>query len=234
MPYTFGGNTLLYDSEKVPTPPASWNELLAPEWKNRFVIVDDATATFSMGAHILGIFHPEGKYTQEQAEQVFAKLTEFKDNARTVADYGAVPDMFAAGETEAATASWAAIANQAAAKGKTTIKSTLPEEGATSFIDAWFMPPSESEDNNPAVLAFIDFSLSPDAQAGAAKSLSGGVMTPDAVALLDEATLGLYPYDDLASFFAKAPISITPAEAEGDYLAWDDIGSKMWEAWKAS
>jgi spermidine/putrescine-binding protein len=233
VPFTFGGNMGLYDTETVPEPPTSWNEFLSPDWKDKYVIVDDAFATFAMGAHLNGTYNIETQYTEEQADEIFELLRPFKDNARTVATYGQVPDLFAAGEIQAATSSWAAIANQAAAKGKTTIKPFLPEEGANSFIDVWFTPPSNNEDNLPAVLAFVDFSISPEAQANAAKTLSGGVMRQDAEGLLDEQTKSLYPYDDIAGFFEKAPVG-AQFPVESDEFVTSAEFDTAWNAWKGS
>jgi spermidine/putrescine transport system substrate-binding protein len=231
VPFTFGGNTLLYDEAEVPTPPTSWKEFLDPSWKDRFVIVDDASATLAMGAKMIGNFNVDMRYTEAELEAILAELSKLKANARTVASYGALPDLLAGGDVVAATAGWAAVANQAAAKGKTTIKSALPDEGGSSFVDVWFIPPNDATDDLPAVHAFMNFTLEPSTQAGMAKALAGGAVTPDAVPELDAATKALYPYDDLDGFFEKAPNVGLPAEAEGDTLAWDDIEARF-NAWK--
>ena len=233
IPFTFGGNTGLYDSAKITTPPTSWLELLKPAWKDRFVIVDDLLATFNMGAHIVGGFNVNSLYRESEVTKIFDLLTKFKANARTVASYGQVPDLFASGETEAATASWAAIANQAAAKGKKTIRPFLPREGANSFVDVWFTPPSNHPQDLPVVLEFINFSISAKAQAYAAKSLSGGVLTPAGEPLLDPATKALYPYNDLAGFFRKAPV-VANFPAESDQYVTQKYMTDAWNAFKAA
>lgn len=198
------------------------------------MIVDDATATFNMGAHLAGVFNVDFKYTPAQAKKVFDVLKKFKDNARTVATYGQVPELLASGETQGATASWAAIANQAAAKGKKTIKPFLGREGGSSFIDVWFTPPSDHLEDLPAVLKFINFSISPAAQAHAAKTLSGGVMTPKAVPPLDRATKALYPYAALPAFFARAPVTaFPPTKKQGPWITMSEF-NRLWNAWKAS
>jgi ABC-type Fe3+ transport system substrate-binding protein len=211
----------------------SWLDFAKPEWKDRFVIVDDAFATFAMGAHLTGTYNIDTQYTQEQADEVFAALDPIKANARTIATYGQVPDLFAGDEIQAATSSWAALANQSAAKGKTTIKPFLAEEGANSFLDVWFTPPSNNEENLPAVLAFMDFSLSAEAQANAAKTLSGGVMRQDAEALLDEQTKSLYPYEDISGFFEKAPVALGFPPESDEFVTAAEFDS-LWNAWKGA
>jgi spermidine/putrescine transport system substrate-binding protein len=233
IPFTFGGNLGLYDTAVISSAPTSWNDFLKPEWKNKYVIVDDALATFFMGAHLVGSYNIETQYTEAQAQEIFDVLTPFKENARTIATYGQVPDLFASEEIQGATSSWAAIANQAAAKGKTTIKPFLPEEGANSFLDVWFTPPSNNPDDLPAVLAFMDFSISPEAQANAAKTLSGGVLRQDAEALLDEQTKSLYPYDDIAGFFESAPVG-AQFPVESDEFVTQAQFDTLWNTWKGA
>jgi len=233
VPFTFGGNAGLYDESVVTTVPTSWNDFLKPEWKDKYVVVDDSFATFAMGAHLNGSYNIETHYTKEQADEVFKVLTPFKENARTIATYGQVPDLFAGGEIQGATSSWAAVANQAAAKGKTTIKPFLPDEGANSFIDVWFLPPSNHPEDLPAVLAFVNFTMSPEAQANAAKTLSGGVMRQDAEGLLDEQTKSLYPYDDLAGYFEKAPVGAQFPEKSDEFVTAAQFDT-LWNSWKGA
>jgi spermidine/putrescine-binding protein len=233
VPYTWGGHSMLWDSSVRRSAPTSWTAFLLPEWKNKFVIVDDPTASINMAAHVAGVFNIDMLYTEAKAQRIFDTLALFKKNARTVADYGSLPDLFASGAIEGATAGWAAVANQVAAKGKTTIKAFVPPEGASSFMDVWMTPPSNHPKDGPAVLDFVNFSLSPSAQAYQAKTLAGGVVNPDAVKLLDPSSKSSYPYANLTSFFKRAPVVGRPITAPAGYLTYTDLRNR-WNQFKAS
>ena len=45
IPFDYGNVTLNYDSERLPNPPQSWEELLTPEFRNRIIMLNPATSS---------------------------------------------------------------------------------------------------------------------------------------------------------------------------------------------
>jgi spermidine/putrescine transport system substrate-binding protein len=231
IPFTWGGQGMNYDSEAV-DPPTKWVDLLEPEFKNRIAFMDDMRGGIGVGAQILGFFSEESQYTPEQMDEIFDLLGQFKSQARAVTgSYGDLTDLFVRGEVVAVYVGWAAVNEFAAAKGKATVEHFIPEEGAWAFVDSWVIPP-ESEDVD-TVLAFIDHSLSPEVQAAQAKSLSAGVVTLDAVPLLEPEAAELYPYDDIESFFETTKLAAVPFEPPEEFVNFDEW-LERWETFLAA
>jgi len=231
IPFTWGTITLNYDAAKIKRP-KRWTDLLKPQFKGKIAIMDDLLAAFSIGAKILGFANVDNLYTRKQLDQIMALYRRFKKNARVVApSYGDLADLFVAGEIVASIPGWAAVNNFAADKGKKTVKDVIPAEGSLSFVDSYFIPPKAKDVDT--VLAFIDHTLTPRVQTAQAKSLSAGVVRPDAVPLLEPAVRKLYPYGKINEIFKKAPIFGIPVKPPKGFVDFAEV-TEAWTAFKAA
>lgn len=231
VPWSFGVEGCCYKADEV-DPPESWLDLLKPEFKDRLAIVDDNIGNYYIGAQILGFADDLPNLSNEQLDEILDLFGEFRANARTIAFYGDLAELFAAGEIVASIPGWGAVNVWSAERGA-QVEMNIPKEGAFTFIEAFAMP--EGSDNPATVHAWMNQALSPEVQACAAASLAGGVVNPAALALLETdhpEIAALYDYENLDQLFEVAPVFDLPDEG-GDGPKYSDWISK-WETFKAS
>ncbi len=232
LPFTWGLQGVNYDASKIP-PPASYNDLLKPSLKGKIGVTDDPVAAIVIGAHALGIFRTDSRYTHAQLNQIIGFWSRLKKNARLIIpSYGNMADLFVAGEIVAASPGWAAVNSFAAAKGDTNVKHTLPKEGSATFCDAFMIPAGAT--NVDTVYAYINEAFSPEAQAQEAENLVQAVVNPKAVPLMNSATRSLYPYDKIDQILTtSAPLEAIPVTVPSGYASFADWNT-AWESFKAS
>jgi spermidine/putrescine transport system substrate-binding protein len=232
FPFTWGLQGINYESSKI-RPPASYKDLLKPEFKNKFGVTDDSVTIVVIGARVLGFFRTDSLYTPDQLNQIMDFWREMKANARLIVpSYGNLADQLVAGEIVAGTPGWAAVNSFAADKGNDAVKHAIPEEGAANFCDSYMIPAGSQETDS--AYAFINQALSPEAQAQEAAFLVQAAVVPEAVDLMDPATKALYPYDRIDEILTdQAPLRAIPAEAPGEFTTYQDW-SKAWEQVKAA
>lgn len=232
LPFTWGLQGVNYDASKI-QPLASYYDLLKPELKGKIGVTDDVVAAIVIGAHVLGIFRGDSRYTPAQLDQIIGFWSKVKKNARLVIpSYGNMADLFAAGEIVAACPGWAAVNSFAAAKGDNHVKHNLPKEGSGMFCDAFMIPAGAT--NTDTVYAYINQAFTPEAQAQEAESLVQGAVNPKAIPLMNAATRGLYPYHKIDEVLtASAPLEAIPVTVPSGYASFNDWNT-AWESFKAS
>ena len=232
VPFTWGLMGCNYDSAKT-SAPASYLDLLDPQYKGKVGIVDDLIGSIVIGAHVKGFFKTDSLYTPDQAKQIMSYWTELKKNARTIIpSFGNMADQFVAGEIIVGVPGWAAVNNFAAGKGDKTVAHTVPQEGAAAFTDGYMIPPDAPEMDT--VYAWINQALTPEVQAQTAEFLVQGAVTPAAVPLMSPETAALYPYDQIDDVLTnQAPLEAIPVDAPSGYVSWEEW-NKIWTAFKAS
>lgn len=230
VPFTWGSEGSNYNAEKI-DPPESWFDLLKPEFKNLVGQMDEMYGNIVCGASAIGLASKLPNLTQEELAQVKDFLLQIKAQARGIApSYGDLTDMLVAGEVVVTFPGWAAVNVWAKERG-VNIQHTLPKEGGFSFIDAYAIP--KDADNVETVLDWVNHALTPEVQACQAAALAAGVVSPDAVPLLEPDIAGLYGYNDMEAFFKKAPV-YGSAPAESDEFATYDDWFTMWEEVKST
>ena len=231
FPFTWGLQGINYESSKI-GPPASYKDLLKPEFKDKIGITDDAVTIVVIGARVLGFFRTDSLYTPNQLNQIMGFWTEMKDNARLIVpSYGNLADQLVAGEIVAGTPGWAAVNSFAADKGDDAVMHTVPQEGAANFCDAYMIPAESTETDS--VYAFINEAFTPEAQAQEAAYLVQAAVVPEAVDLMDPATKALYPYDQIDDILSnQAPLRAIPAQSPSGYTSYQDWLA-AWEQVKA-
>jgi spermidine/putrescine-binding protein len=213
LPMFWSATTLDYRSDLVDRP-SSWMDLLEPEFKGKIGWVPDATAAFTLGGRILGFDAPN--YTRDQFQQVADLLRKFRGQIKGFApSFGDLTNQLVSGEVVASFAGWSTVGLWAREKGA-KVEDIIPSEGTYTSCDAWAVP--RTTQNRDTAYAWIDAALSPAIQAQAAVALGTAVTNADAVKLLPKAHQELYPYDNLDSFFAKAPILGFPDSSNTDLV----------------
>ncbi|WP_343315358.1 extracellular solute-binding protein [Brucella sp. BE17] len=226
--YAWGLNTLVYNP-KMMEKPTSYTDLLKPELKGKIVIADDTLATWPLAAVLAG-YKSFPNLTKDEMAKTFENLRLYRAQARTISlTYGDVVSLMVSGEVAACLTGWTGIPKETEKQGLETAY-TIPKEGATTWSDAWFMPPAV--DNEEAAHEFINLAISPEVQAKVAGRNMGGVVSKKAVELLDPETKALFDYSDIDGIFKAAPlIGIPPLESD-EYATYADWVA-AWNEFKA-
>jgi len=229
IPFTWGGICLNYRTDEVPQAPQRWTDLLEPEFEGRIAMVDDLNGNVVLAALILG-YEPE-RMTTGQLQEVQDLLIQFKRQAVAISpSFGDMNNLLISGEAVAAFMGWSAL-NVWAAEQDVELECVIPEEGSLTFVDAYAIPPNAPNREN--ALAFINETLSLEVQVEQAEYLSAGVVREDAIDQLPDEVRGLYPYDDMDSFFEQAALyNVAPSESD-EYVTYEDW-TQMWQAVKAA
>lgn len=210
--------------------PASYKDLLAPELTGKIAFVDDTLATWPLIAAVTGYGDKFPNLTKDELADMYAKFEPYRAQSRVVSlTYGDVVALFNSGEIAALYCGWTGIPNETAKSGVTT-EYTIPEEGAGTWCDAWFIPPSS--DNDDTAYAFINEAISPEIQAKVATRNAAGVVSSKAVALLPPETKVLFDYDNAENIFKKAPLLGLPPMESTDLATYADW-VEAWNAFKA-
>jgi spermidine/putrescine transport system substrate-binding protein len=220
VPYAWGLNTIVYNPALMEKP-TSYQDLLKPELKGKIVLVDDTLVTWPVAATLAGLGAKFPNLTKEEMAQTFEHLKQYRAQARLISlTYGDVVSLMVSGEVLACFAGWTGIPTETAKQGVKT-EYTIPKEGAATWCDAWFMPPSV--DNEETAYEFCNLAISPEVQAKIATRNAAGVVSSKAVELLPPETKALFDYSDVDGIFKSSPLlGIPPLESteHATYADW--------------
>lgn len=137
VPFTWGPNPLLYDTNVFPKPPQSWAVLWDPRYRNKISVWDELS-TLYMAAQLLGYDKPDPNHlynlSDEELEKVKQKLLELKPSIRKIwTTGGELTNLFENHEIVAAMG-WPLMSNQLR-KVRFPIGETIPQENTTGWID---------------------------------------------------------------------------------------------------
>jgi spermidine/putrescine transport system substrate-binding protein len=222
VPWTWGSLPIMYDPSVVTTPPASWFDVMKPEYKGKVAMVDDPLGQLLVWGRPVTGAEVGTLLTKEQLAKVIDFLVEVKTKqARAFfSTYGDMADAFARNEIVITTIGWEAVAVWAQQKGK-TIAYTIPQEGTGMFMDCMCIP----KDCPHPDLAYglINHIISPAPQNQFATEQSAGITNLKAVPLLPEDLRTSYKYDDIDGFMQRARLFPVPPTVEGEYATYDDF-----------
>jgi spermidine/putrescine transport system substrate-binding protein len=222
VPWNWGSLPIMYDPSVVTAPPASWFDVMKPEYKGKVAMVDDPLGNLLVwgkpvtGAEIGTLLN------KEQLAKVIDFLIEVKTKqARAFfATYGDMADAFARNEVVITTIGWEAVAVWAQQKGK-TIAYSIPQEGTGMFMDCLCIP--KDCPHIDLVYGLINHIVSPEPQHQFATEQSAGITNLKAVPLLPDDLRQSYNYDDIDGFMQRARLFPVPPTAEGEYATYDDF-----------
>lgn len=225
----WGLNLLVYNPKLVPKP-ASYKDLLKPEYSGKLTFMDDTLATWPMIARVAGFGKKFPNLTPEELSQAFEALLPYREQCRVfVSSGGDAVNLFANGEIGIVFSGWSSFPVDTAAQGVETV-TTIPEEGASMWSDAFFIPKTAT--NRAAAHKYINAILSAEAQAAHAALTRSGTINKKALPLMDAPTRALFDYDNLDALFKATPLNDMPPRTSDKYATFDQW-TKAWEDFKS-
>ena len=232
-PIAWGDSPYAYVPSRVPNPPKSILDLTKPEWKGRFVMLDDPSFSFYLIGKALG-YDKSPLLTPDQLNKVAEQAKGIVKNAAAFStSYQDETDRMVAGDVDLAVDGWEAMSTFAKEKGGTVDVGFFREKPTGGWWDGLAIPAGVKDPE--CSLAYIDAVLSAEAQAKIATTLVSGVVNGDAVADLPKSMKGLYDYgpvqtgDTADQFSATSP----PEKAPSGYSSNQDW-SDAWKEVKAA
>jgi spermidine/putrescine-binding protein len=238
LPYAWGTLGVSYRLNAGPGEPQRLDDLLQPEYEGQLGMVNDPAQVISMVSRSLGLggTDPFGRspaplhLTEEELEQVFTKLDEYKAQARTIyPGYGALVTAYARGEIIAAFPDWAPDA-VAATEGGTPVNVTFPPDASRTYIDSWFI--SSRVTPTLQMYEFLNQSLAPDTQYAVGKALTIAVTNGQAMSRLVEEGPAWSVYADPEQVLTAAPYVVNPPATPGEYVSLGEMLTR-WEQFTA-
>src|SRR5438270_9797836 len=137
VPFVWGPNPLLYDTDAFAKPPDSWSILWDPKYKGKISLWDELSSVY-LAAQILGYDQPNPNQiynlSDAQLEAVKKRLIELKPNIRKYwSTGGELTNLFQNHEVIAAMG-WPLMTNELR-KVNFPIGETIPKENTTGWID---------------------------------------------------------------------------------------------------
>jgi spermidine/putrescine-binding protein len=164
VPFVWGPNPLLYDTNAFPKAPESWSDLWNPKLKGKISLWDELSSIY-MAAQVLGYDKPDPNQlynlSDEQLEAVKKKLIELKPNVRTFwSTGGALTNLFQQHEITAAMG-WPLMTVELR-KLNYPIGETIPKENTTGWIDHFMITAASS--HKELAQAFLEYMVEPQTQ----------------------------------------------------------------------
>jgi putative spermidine/putrescine transport system substrate-binding protein/spermidine/putrescine transport system substrate-binding protein len=182
MPFTWGPDYLIYNADIVKEEPKSWRVLWDKKYKGQVSVPDDIVNIYTTGV-MLGMDKPEKgavyNMTEAQLAQCKAELAKLQPNVRKYwATAGELDNMFKNKEVALALG-WPLTVNTLQGQGM-NIKSVIPEEGATGWIDRLMIV--KGSKNKALAQMWLDYISQPENMAKVAEVTTYSVANPEAAA----------------------------------------------------
>lgn len=157
VPFMWGPNPLLYDTNVFSQPPDSWSIFWDPKYKAKISVWDELSTVY-LAAQILGYDKPDSGHlynlTDEQLEAVKKKLIELKPNIRKMwATGGELTNLFQNHEVVLAMG-WPLTTNELR-KLNFPIGETIPKENTTGWIDHLMI--TAASRHKALAMAFLEY-----------------------------------------------------------------------------
>lgn len=188
VPYTWGPNVLMYNTDEVKPAPTSWDVAFEADSPYKGgVTAYDSPIYIADAALYLMTHNPELGITDPYeltSEQLDAAVELLKTQSGLIDKYWAIwsdeIDGFDSGDMILGTA-WPV--NQQYTT-KVPVESTIPEEGVTGWADTWMMS-SKAEHPN-CMLMWMDYTLRPEVQAAVAYTFGATPATLSSCPILNK------------------------------------------------
>jgi spermidine/putrescine-binding protein len=219
-PFVWGGAPMMYDPAAIPTAPASWYDVLKPEYRGK-VGMTDSLNNILLASVIVNKVEVPSQITREQLKVAVDFLIQVKASSQLVAaSYGELADLMARGDVVITFNGWEVMKKMAADKGK-KIAYTYPKEGTFGWLDNYCVVRDAPNRAIAHELANAALGVSIQLKAGNEDLL--GIVNLDAIAKLDPTKRAIYPYDDLEGFGKRAGFyPIEPLEPDGKHATFED------------
>ena len=221
VPFTWGSGPMMYDPALYPTPPASWLDLLKPEYTGKVGMMDDPLGNMMLAAIVATDAKVPTQLTPAQLEQTIDLLVAMKKQSRAVTvSWGDLADALARGDVSITFNGWETIQKFAADKGK-TIAYAYPAEGTYAWLDNYCI--AKDAPNIDAVYEICNRVIDVAPQKRLAENAIQAIVNNEAIASLPPAIKALYPYDSIEDFGKKAGFfAVPPTEPDGTHATFSD------------
>lgn len=213
-------------------PPESLESLLEPKYRGKFAIGDDGNTVIIMVARLLGLGgDTPGLLTEDELDQVFEKLEEFRDASFGIManPYAEYAGAYTRGEIIAAWPDNAPTALRAR-EADIPVEVHFPPGVGWSWIDALFI--ASDVEPTDAMYDALNDAISESTQFAQGETLGWAVTHPAAMDRLVPMGFEWAVYEDRAAVFEAAPPVEWPP-VESDTYATYDTWLKRWQDFKA-
>jgi len=230
MPLIWGDEPCVYNPAKWDGVPPKYTDFADPKYKGELVVLDDPFGNIWVFAKSVGAEIPS-RLTAAQLKQTVDAMLAVKPNIVTIgASFADMADVMIRGDASMGIAGWAYQTLIAKEKGVELKVGTPAVDGTYYWEDAYAIAVDAPNPDN--AYAFIDFMMSPEANAAIAAELGSGCTIEKAFDLTDPSLRDIYPYDTVRQAdggILGTQIVFPPQEAEGDI-----VPASAWvEAWQA-
>jgi spermidine/putrescine-binding protein len=155
IPYEAGTDSIVYNADKVTTPPTSFADLWKPEYAGHLVMLDDSRAI--IGATLLTLGYDVNTKDAKQLDQAKAKLAQLAKGVKLF-DSDSPKTALIAGDVDLGI-TWTGEAFLAGNENP-AIKYIYPTEGAVIWQDNYAIP--KNAPHLDAAYAWLNYSMQPD------------------------------------------------------------------------
>ena len=232
VPFTWGSAPMMYDPAAFPEAPASWRDLLRPEFAGKVGMMDDPLGNMMLAALIATDAKVPTQLTPAQLDQTIDFLIAIKKQSRAVTvSWGDLADALSRGDVVVTFSGWETIQKFCADKGK-KISYTYPKEGTFAWLDNYCI--AKDAPNLDAAYVLCNRLIDVAPQKRLAENAIQAIVNTEAIAALDPAIRALYPYDSIEDFGKKAGFfAFPPTEPDGKLTTFSDW-LKAYERFKSA
>lgn len=158
IPYTYSEMGLIYNKDKVTTPPNSIKALWDPQFRGKVLAFDTSNHNFTIAAQALGMADPF-QLTREEMLQAAVKLVDLRRNIFTL--YTSPEEalqLYKEGEVDLIYANFGTQQVNTMRGAGLNIGYVIPQEGAFAWLDCWVVTVGAKD--KKAAHRWIDFELS--------------------------------------------------------------------------
>jgi spermidine/putrescine-binding protein len=232
MPYVWASQGISFVADKVPKAPESLEDFLDPAYRGKLGIGDDGNSVIIQVARLLGFGGERPAFlTEDEFDQVFAKLEEFKAQAKGIIanPYGEYAGAYARGEIIAAFPDWAPTTAAAQDGGVDAQMAFTPQ--SFSWIDTLFI--NANVEATDAIYAFLNQGLATETQFAVGNELLLAVVNEEAQQRLVGQRGAWAYYGDIDALTANAPVVEWPPVESDEYVNYSEW-LRRWQEFKAS
>ncbi len=224
LPYNWGNQPLMYDSDATGGEPQSWDELWDPKYAGKVNLFDDGYVVMQMIALKIKAADPL-KLTDDEFEACAEALRTLRPQVNTIArGFDDALTIYASGDAVIGYCQNISIVNKLKAMGK-NFAYTFPQEGTPTWLDCAVLTESG---RRKEVYDFINETLSPAWQARFITTNSNnGILTPEAATAAGVSQEALARTNILDQtwdgFWSKMVVSKLPEDIDRRVAMWNDF-----------
>jgi spermidine/putrescine transport system substrate-binding protein len=232
VPIAFGSFPVNSRPDIVPGLLQTYSQLADPQYKGKLVTVDDPQNMYVLLKELLGT--PDfSKLTKPQLAEAEALFTKIRPNLVTIAaSYGDVIDIMARGDAGLCIFGYGFVQIALEQRGIKCTNYNPTKIGGLTGCDVYCI--AAQAPNLPGSYAVLNAAISAYGNAFMNSFQDTGVTNPGSVTYLPKNQVGLFPYNDLETYFVKNPFWTSPPPVtSGNYASQTDV-INTWEALKTA